>query len=95
MPITPEEIQNLAAEARLKITREELPEVTKYLNNFLSVVERLNGLELDDAPLFGFDDASCPMRDDEVVKYPRGDDILAAAPDRDGNFYRAARILEE
>ncbi|MCL1941203.1 MAG: aspartyl/glutamyl-tRNA amidotransferase subunit C [Synergistaceae bacterium] len=96
MPITPEEIRALAAEARLNITREELPEVATYLNSFLAVVERLNGLDLNDAPLFDFAEGnSCPMRDDEIVKYPRRDDILAAAPGRDGNFYRAARILEE
>ena len=96
MAITPEEINALAAEARLNITREELPEVTKYLNNFLTVVERLNGLDLNDVPLFDFAEGnSCPMREDEIVKYPHRDDILAAAPGRDGDFYRAARILEE
>ena len=96
MSITPEEIHELAAKARLKITREEMRDITNYMNGFLAEIERMNELELKDIPLFDFAEArSCPMKEDKVVKYPHRDDILAAAPCREGDYYRVARILEE
>jgi len=96
MSITPEEIHALSADARLKITQEEMWDIILYMNNFLAKLERMNDLDLKDVPLFNFSEAvSCPMREDDIVKYPYRDDILAAAPDREGDYYRAARILEE
>ena len=96
MPITPEAIHTLAAEARLKITQDEMHRITQYMNDFLTKLEQMNELELKDIPLFDFAEVdSCPVREDSVVKYQYRDDILADAPDRDGNYYRAARILEE
>ena len=96
MPITPEEIHFLAAEAKLKITQEELPGIIQYMNEFLTEIERMNELDLENVPLFGFSEPdSCPMREDNIVKYPYRNDILTAAPNRDGDYYRVARILEE
>ena len=95
MSFTTEEINALAAEARLMIAQEELPEIIRYMDGFLSKLERLNGLELKDVPLFDFAETnSCPMRDDNIIEYQYRGDILAAAPEREGDYYRAARILE-
>ena len=95
MSITLKEIHALAAEARLNITQEELPKIIEYMDNFLTGLERMSELELKDIPLFDFEEVcSCPLREDNIVKYPYGEDILAAAPNRDGAYYRAARILE-
>ena len=96
MSITPEVIHALAAEARLNITQEEMPDMQKYLNSFLAELERMNELELNNVPLFDYSEAdSCPMREDEIVEYPHRGEILRAAPDREGDYYRVARILEE
>ena len=96
MSITPEEIRVLASEARLAVTQEEMPDILNYFNSFLTELERLTELDLKDVPLFDFNEASsCPMREDEIVEYPHRDDILTAAPEREGNYYRVARILEE
>ena len=96
MSITHKEIYTLAADARLNITQEELPEIIQYMDGFLAGLERMSELELKDVPLFDFEEVgSCPMREDDIVKYPYRDSILAAAPDREGDYYRAARILEE
>ena len=54
MSMTSEEIHVLAAEARLKITQEELPEIIQYMDGFLTGLERIDGLELKDVPLFDF-----------------------------------------
>ena len=95
MSFTAEEIHALAAEVRLKITQEEMPEFIRYMDGFLAKLEQLNGLDLKDVPLFDFAEAnSCPMREDNIVEYPYRDDILTAAPERDGDYFRAARILE-
>ena len=96
MPITPEEIHVLAAEAKLKITQEEMPEIIEYLNSFLTELERMNELDLKDVPLFDFQEIdSCPLREDDIVDFPRGNDLLDAAPLREGNYFRVARILEK
>ena len=96
MSITPEEIHALAAEARLKITQEEIPDMLKYLNNFLKELERMNELEFNNVRLFECSEADYSlMREDEIVEYPYKGDILAAAPDREGDYFRVARILEE
>lgn len=96
MLITSDDINALAAQARLKITKEELPEIIRYMDGFLTGLERMKELELNEVPIFSFTEIdSCPMREDNTVKYPYRDDIMAAAPDREGDYYRAARILEE
>jgi len=96
MQITPEEIHVLAAEARLKITQEEMPEIIEYIDGFLTELERMNELELKDVPLFDYKEIeSCPMREDVIVDFPRRKDLLIAAPLREGNYFRVARILEK
>jgi aspartyl/glutamyl-tRNA(Asn/Gln) amidotransferase C subunit len=95
MKITLEEIHALAMDARLKITHEEMPNIIQYMNNFLTEMERMSELEFKDAALFDFADASCPLREDDILEYPYRDDILSAAPNRAGDYYRVARILEE
>lgn len=96
MSITQDEVHVLAADARLKITPAEMPEIIGYLNNFLAEMERMNELDLEGVPLFDFAEAtSCPVREDVVIEYKDRNDILAAAPAREGDYYRVARILEE
>lgn len=96
MTITPEEVNVLALDARLKITPDEMPGMIQYLEKFLNEIKRMNELNLDGVPLFDFPEAtSCPMREDIAVEYKYRDDILASAPLREGDYYRVARILEE
>jgi len=99
MSITPEEIDVLAAEAKLKITREEMPEIIEYMNRFIAELERMNELELDlknVSLLYDFKEyQSCPMRDDDIEDFAHRDDLLRDAPLSDGNYFRTARILEK
>jgi aspartyl/glutamyl-tRNA(Asn/Gln) amidotransferase C subunit len=93
MLITHEEIHILAAEAKLKITQEEMPAIIKYLCSFLAELERMNELELTDVPLFSFQEIdSCPMREDVIVDFPHSNDLLRAAPLLEGNYFRVSLI---
>ena len=99
MSITPEDVQFLAAEAKLKITHEEMPEIIKYMNRFITELERMNELELKPenvSLLYDYKETeSCPMRDDDIEDFAHRDDLLRDAPLSDGNYFRTARILEK
>lgn len=95
MTITPEDVHLLAADARLAVTDEEMPGMIQYLENFLQEMNRMNELQLDGVPEFDFPEAfCCPLREDVAAKFDGRDDILSAAPHRDGDYYRVPRIME-
>lgn len=96
MAITREEVEHVARLARLQLTEEEIELFRVQLDAVLERATRIQSLDLD-----AFPPTAHPVelrnvwREDVVVEPDTQDTILANAPNKEGTFFRAPRILEE
>lgn len=95
MKITVEEVERIAALARLRLTPQETTQLTCQLDAILSYMDQLNGLDTAGIePFCHAGDENPVLREDIVVNRPDPEALLANAPDRDGTFFKVPKILE-
>jgi len=94
--ITLDEVKHVARLARLDLTPEEAERMRSQLDAILTYIDKLRQL-----PTEGVEPTSHAipivnvMREDEVRPcFPVGD-MLANAPERDGDLFRVPKIIEE
>ena len=94
--ITREEVQHVARLARLELTDDELERMRVELDAILAYIDKLRALDVEGVeptshavPLVNV------MRDDDVRPSLPLDEMLANAPDRDGDQFRVPRIIED
>jgi aspartyl-tRNA(Asn)/glutamyl-tRNA(Gln) amidotransferase subunit C len=95
MKITAGEVERVALLARLRLTNEEISQLTRQLDDILEYMDKLN--ELDTArvePFTHAPDTANALRADAVTNQPNPEALLANAPDRDGTFFKVPKILE-
>jgi aspartyl-tRNA(Asn)/glutamyl-tRNA(Gln) amidotransferase subunit C len=96
MALTPEDVDHVAALARLGITPEERKRFTEQLSTILGHFQALQALETADIPPTAqVLDLRNVMRSDEVRPSLPRDQILQNAPRRDDGFFRTQAVLEE
>ncbi|HYZ90904.1 MAG TPA: Asp-tRNA(Asn)/Glu-tRNA(Gln) amidotransferase subunit GatC [Actinomycetota bacterium] len=96
MAITREEVEHVARLARLQLTPEETELFRMQLDAVLERATRIQSLDLDAFPPTAHPvDLRNVWREDVVVEPDMQDAILGNAPNKDGTFFRAPRILEE
>ena len=95
MPIDRNTVRHIAALARLKVAEAEEERYVRELQAILSYVEELQGLSVE-----GVEPTSSvvagspsPLRPDEEVPCDVRNEALAAAPDRDGDYFRVPRVV--
>ncbi len=91
-----DQVRKVATLARLALTEEEEERFTTQLGSILEYFEQLN--ELDTAnvpPTARAIDASNVMRQDKLDSWTEREAILECAPDRDGDFFKVPKILNE
>ena len=90
------DIAKVARLARLALTEEELELYGRQLADILEHAERVQSLATE-----GVVPTSHPLpmtnafRDDVVTGSLDRDDVLAAAPDTEGGFFKVPKILDE
>ncbi len=98
MRITRDEVQQVAALARLSFTGEELDELTQHFDTILTYVDKLGELQTDRVePTAHAVAVSAPLRDDVVTNTSSAaqtDALLANAPSRKTRFFRVPKIIE-
>lgn len=96
MALTKNDIEHVAALARLELTEPEKEEFTRDLNAVFGLMEKLK--RLDTA---GMKPMSNPVplqnvfRADTIQPSLGTDKVLANAPDRMGDFFKVPKILED
>ena len=96
MAITREEVLHVARLARLAVTGAEADRLRDQLGNLLDYMKQLDRIDTRDvvptshAVLMG-----TPFREDVVSPFGDRKAILANAPDREGDFFRVPRIIED
>ncbi|MBQ7544394.1 MAG: Asp-tRNA(Asn)/Glu-tRNA(Gln) amidotransferase subunit GatC [Synergistaceae bacterium] len=95
MILTSEQVNEIALESRLLLTEQELAGATRYINNFLKVLDSFRELDLKDVEPFSFAEAiECPLRDDKVIPFADTEAILHESAHVDGSYFKVPRIME-
>lgn len=94
--MTPEEVERIAALARLQLTPDELAGLTRDLGRILEHVGRLQSLPTEDVEAtFWVEAEARPLRADEVRPGLSREEALANAPAVEDGMFRVPRMGEE
>ena len=94
--IDAEQVKKVAKLARLDLTEQEMSDFTDQLSAILEYVEKMNELDTEDVqPLAHCLAVSNVFREDVVKESLGTDKTLANAPQRDGDFFKVPKILDD
>lgn len=95
MKIGREEVQRVAALARLSFSPQEEELLTQQLDKILQYFEKLNELSTENVePLAHVIDLVNGFREDKIVHDPATDKLLSNAPAKENNFFKVPKIIE-
>ncbi len=96
MAITRDEVAHVARLARLALSPADEERLRGQLARILEYIKQLDRLDTRDVvPTSHAVEMGTPFRDDAVRAFGDKEAILANAPDRDGDFFRVPRIIED
>lgn len=89
-----EEVKKVANLARLNITESEEIAFTTQLNSILEYFDQLSELDTTDVkPTTRAIETSNITRTDTLTPFPAKEDLLKAAPEQQGEFFRVPKII--
>ena len=89
------DVKYVAALARLKLTGEEEREFSRQLKEILGYMEKLNAVDTSGVePTSHAMDLKNVLREDAAESAGCSEEILANAPDRDGNYFKVKKVIE-
>jgi len=81
--------------ARLELTPDEESMFSEQLASILEYIETLQEVDTSDVqPTAHVVDSENPLRPDEVRNSPQPEQMLANAPERDGDYFKVPKIIE-
>ncbi|HUV67930.1 MAG TPA: Asp-tRNA(Asn)/Glu-tRNA(Gln) amidotransferase subunit GatC [Sedimentisphaerales bacterium] len=90
------QVRKVAKLSRLELTEAEVQEFTGQLSAILGYVEKMNELDTDGIePLAHCLPVSNVLREDCVTESLGTEKTLANAPQRDGDFFKVPKILDD
>lgn len=93
--LSAEEVQNVAALSKLKLTAEETEIMTDHLEKIFDVVFMLEGVDTTGVkPTYSPTDLQMTLRADEAVNAGQAEALLANVPERKGDYIKVPAILE-
>jgi aspartyl-tRNA(Asn)/glutamyl-tRNA(Gln) amidotransferase subunit C len=104
--VTIEDVRRVAELANLELTQEEEPRMQRDLNAILEYVAQLNELDTSDVPPMAqvaevLEDAQAQkqkhgetLRSDTVQPSIDRAEVMAAAPETDGRFFKVPKVIE-
>ncbi|NJN87355.1 MAG: Asp-tRNA(Asn)/Glu-tRNA(Gln) amidotransferase subunit GatC [Leptolyngbyaceae cyanobacterium SL_7_1] len=92
--IDQEQVRKVAHLARLELTPAEEVQFTTQLNDILDYFQQLSELETDTVePTTRAIDVSNVTRRDQREPFDDREELLEAAPDREGEFFKVPQIM--
>jgi aspartyl-tRNA(Asn)/glutamyl-tRNA(Gln) amidotransferase subunit C len=92
--IRPEEVREIATLSRLRLSDEEVANLTQDLDSILGYVAELAALDTTSVePMTHAVPFDCPLRSDEVRPSLSLEEALANAPRREASFFQVPRIV--
>lgn len=96
MSISKEQVQKVAALARLTLTETEADQFTIQLNNILQFAEKLNELDTEGVePTSHVLPMANVLREDKVIPSIPREKALANAPEQKDGMFRVPAVFEE
>jgi len=93
--LTREDVLHIARLARLGLTEAEVEKFREQLSHLLENFEVLQQVDTTDVPPTAQSiDLQTVVRDDEVAESLPPNQVLANAPQKDGDFFRVQAVLE-
>jgi len=95
MPIDVSVVRKIAALARLRIEPDEEERYARELDGILGFVAQLQALDVSGIePTSQVTEGARPaLREDEVRPFAARDEALAAAPERDGDYFKVPQVV--
>lgn len=94
--IEQEQVQKVAHLARLELTPAEVEQFTTQLGSILDYFQQLEALDVVDVPpTTRAIDVSNITRADTLKAHDQTSEMLAIAPDQDGDFFRVPKIMND
>lgn len=94
MTIDRAEVRKVANLARLNISEAEETEFTSQLNSILEYFDQLSELDTTDVkPTTRAIETSNITRADKLAPFPNKEELLDAAPEQQGEFFRVPKII--
>jgi aspartyl-tRNA(Asn)/glutamyl-tRNA(Gln) amidotransferase subunit C len=91
-----EQVRKVAHLARLELTPEEEEEFTTQLGSILEYFQQLSELDVSNVPpTTRAIDVSNVTRSDDLQPFPDREAILEGAPERENEFFKVPKILNE
>jgi aspartyl-tRNA(Asn)/glutamyl-tRNA(Gln) amidotransferase subunit C len=95
LPLTPEEVRNIARLARVGLSDDEVSRLQSQLSQILDYFQRLQEVDTENVPPTAHTLAMHNvMRDDEPHPSLDKEDVLANAPQREEDLFRVRAVLE-
>jgi len=95
MKLSREEVLHIARLARVALTEEEITRMSEQLSNLLEHFQVLQEVDTTDVPPTAQSvELRSVMREDEVKPSLPPENVLANAPQREGDYFRVRAVLE-
>ena len=96
MPVTEQEVKQIAALAKLKLTDQEKDRMVHDLNEVLAHMRQLNSVDTTDVePLNQVIESNSFFRNDVVTTGVDQQEALKNAPDRNQEFFNVPKVISE
>ena len=96
MAITREEVLHVARLARLAVSDADVDRLREQLSRLLEYMKQLDRLDTRDVvPTSHAVEMGTPFREDAIRPFGDKEALLKNAPDREGDFFRVPRIIED
>ncbi len=96
MPLGREQVQHIALLARVGLSERDLEHFSEQLSQILDYFERLRQVDTEGVPATAHTlTLHNVMREDERQPSADSEEVLANAPQREGDHFRVRAILEE
>lgn len=94
MQITPEDVEKIAALAKLKFADNEKEEIRKQMDQILEYVQKLNELDTDNIePTYYVQEAAEALREDVVKPSLDREVALKNAPSPSNGFFGVPKVI--
>ena len=95
MAIQQDDIEKIAELARIRISADEIGQVTRRLAEILRMVDQLQAVDTSGVePMANALDMTQPLRPDNITEGDRRDSFQAIAPATENGLYLVPRVIE-
>ena len=95
MSVEQSDIEKIATLARIRVAKENVPEVASRINDILAMVDQMQAVDTSGVePMANPLDASQRLRADKVTEKDQREQFQAIAPQSENGLYLVPKVIE-